>query len=241
MKAAPHDKSALSLKRWLGLTIALSALAVAGQPAASSAATYQLDYEFAIPVGALSSPEATVTLTDIGNDMRFSVVNNLSGSKFFSLYFNFNGDRFNRDPNDLSFSNVKVNGSTLSSSKYEFVFSPSESSILSSLKADGDGYFDGKFAFKTNNFLAFNETLTFDLSLGGARNLAESDFQYNSLSGGGAGAYQIAAHVKNVNPAGDSHWVGPNPNPVPVPGAALLFGTGLAWVGRLSGRTRKNA
>ncbi len=245
MQAPPRSTSARRRlpKKWLGLTVALAAALVAGQPAVSSAATYQLDYEFSIPVGALASSPATVTLTDLGNNIRFSILNNLTGSKFKSLYFNFNGDSFGKDPDDLSFSNVKVNGATLSSSKYETVLAPSESSTLSSLKADGDGYFDGKIAFKNSHFLAFGETLTFDLSLGGSRNLQESHFQHLSVPGpgGSPGPFLMAAHVQNVNPAGDSHWVGPNPNPtpVPLPAAALLFGTGLAWVGRMANRFKR--
>jgi hypothetical protein len=226
----------------LRLVVGLAALAIVGQPVGSQAATYQLDYEFAIPVGVLALPSATVTLTDLGNNLRFSVVNNLSGSKFKSLYFNFNGDSFGKDPDDLTFSNVKVNGTTLASSKYEKVLAPSETSTLSSLRADGDGYFDGKLAFKNSNFLAFGETLTFDLSLGGSHNLQESHFQHLSIPGpgGSPGPFVMAAHVQNVNSAGDSYWIGPNPNPapVPLPAAALLFGTGLAWVNRLAGRSR---
>lgn len=236
---APRHKSARGLlpKRWTGLAVGLAAVLSVGLPIGTSAATYQLDYEFSIPVGVLGSSPATVTLTDLGNNIRFSILNTLAGSKLKSFFFNFNGDSFGKDPDDLSFSNVKVNGSTLASSKYEKVLAPSETSTLGSLRADGDGYFDGKIAFKSSHFLAFGETLTFDLSLGGSHNLAESHFQHLSISGpgGSPGPFLMATHVQNVNPAGDSHWVAPNPNPapVPLPGALWLFGTGALAIVRM--------
>jgi hypothetical protein len=199
-------------------SLLLSALSVFSAPA-EAMTLYNLSYVFSPATGTVA-PMGTVTLTDLGTAVRFDIVNNAgAGSKLDSLYFNFLHGTTN--PDDLVFSNVSAATGT-----YATLLAPSTSSTLSGLKADGDGYFDGKFEYTRNSFLGNGQTLSFELSAAG-QNLAESDFHFPSLPGGGSGSYIQASHIQNLQPGGTSAWVG-TVAAVPLPGAALLFLSGLS-------------
>ena len=198
----------------------LSALSVFAAPA-EAMTVYNLNYVFSPATGTVA-PMGTVTLTDLGASVRFDIVNNAgAGSKLDSLYFNFLHGTTN--PNQLVFSNVSAATGT-----YATLLAPLTTSTLSGLKADGDGYFDGKFEYKSNNFLGNGQTLSFQLSAAG-QDLAESDFHFFSLPGGGSGSYILASHIKSLSPGNTSAWVG-TVAAVPLPGAALLFLSGLSGV-----------
>jgi hypothetical protein len=208
----------------LGLWGAL-ALCLASLPAQAAIVTYDLNYVFSPTPGPVA-PMARVTLTDVGNFVDFSVQNLAGvGTKLDSLYFNFAQGTIN--PIALSFSQVQVNGVTLAAANYTTLLAATQSTQNPGLKTDGDGYFDGKIAYTTNNFLANGSTLSFRLSSTG-NNLDTANFNLLSLPGGGAGSYTLAAHMQAL-PGGASAWVGtPVPSaPVPLPAAAVLFGTGL--------------
>ena len=213
----------------MGLCAGL-ALCLAALPAQAVVVTYDLNYVFSPTPGPVS-PMAKVTLTDVGNFVDFSVQNLAGpGTKLDSLYFNFAQGAIN--PIALSFSQVAINGTTLPSANYSTLLAATQSTTNPGLKADGDGYFDGKIAYTTNNFLANGSTLSFRLSLTG-NNLDTSNFNLLSLPGGGSGSFTMAAHIQALPGAmgytGNSAWVGtPVPAaPVPLPAAAVLFGTGL--------------
>jgi hypothetical protein len=162
----------------------------------------------------------TVTLTDLGTAVQFDIVNKAgTGSKLDSLYFNFLHGTTN--PNQLVFSNVSAAAGT-----YTTLLAPSIDATVNQLKADGDGYYDGKFQYTGNNFLGHNQALSFRLSAAG-QDLAESDFHFFSIPGGGTGTYILASHIQNLQPDGASAWVG-TVAAVPLPGAALLFLSGLS-------------
>lgn len=202
----------------LGLALG-SAMVVA--PAQATTVTYNLDYIFSPPTGTVV-PMGTVTLTDLGTHVQFDVVNQAgTGTKLDSLYFNFAHGSLN--PNQLQFSNVSAGAGT-----YSTLLAPTISSTVAGLKADGDGYFDGKFEYAGPNFLGHAQTLSFRLSATG-QDLALDDFHFFSLPGGGTGSYIMASHFQNLPPAGESAWVG-TVAAVPLPGAALLFLSGLAGV-----------
>ena len=216
------------MKTSMRVVILLGALiAGAVAPLHASAVTYPLDYIFSPPTGSVT-PLGTVTLTDLGTAVQFDVLNQAgTGTKLDSLYFNFAHGSLN--PNDLLFSNVSaVTGS------YSTLLAPSTSATINGLKADGDGYFDGKFAYSGSNFLANAQTLSFRLSAVG-QNLDVSDFNFLSLPGGGTGSYVMASHIQNMPSSGSAVWVG-TVAPVPLPAAALLFGSGLVG---LAGALRK--
>lgn len=191
---------------------------VAPAPAQAASVTYALDYIFSPATGSVA-PLGTVTLTDLGTAVKFDVQNQAGvGTKLDSLYFNFAQGAIN--PNQLAFSNV-----SLSSSTYTTLLAPTTGATVNGLKADGDGYFDGKIQFTENNFLGHNQTLSFQLSAVN-QNLGAEDFHFFSLPGGGSGSYIMASHIQNMPSTGDSLWVG-TVAPVPLPGALLLFGSGL--------------
>lgn len=189
-------------------------------PGQSEAMTvYNLDYVFSPPTGT-GAPMGTVTLTDLGAAVRFDIVNNAgAGSKLDSLYFNFLHGTTN--PDQLVFSNVSATAGT-----YTTLLAPFTTSTVAQLKADGDGHYDGKFEYTGNNFLGNGQTLSFQLSAAG-QDLAESDFHFFSIPGGGTGTYILASHIQNLQPGGTSAWVG-TIAAVPLPGAALLFLSGLS-------------
>lgn len=186
---------------------------------AEAATVYNLDYVFSPATGSVA-PMGKVTITDLGTAVRFDLVNQAgAGTKLDSLYFNF--AHGTTTPNQLAFSNVSAASGT-----YTTLLAPSTSSTLTQLKADGDGYFDGKFEYKTNNFLGNAQTLSFQLSAAG-QDLEESDFNFFSLPGGGSGSYILASHIQNLQPGSTSAWVG-TVAAVPLPGAALFFMSGLS-------------
>jgi hypothetical protein len=187
-------------------------------PGTASAVLYELDSVFSPPTG-IVSPLGSVTLSDLGHTVRFQVTNQAgAGSKLDSLYFNFNHGSLN--PNQLVFLNVSAAANT-----YQTTLAPTGSSTVNSLKADGDGYYDGKFQYSGNNFLAHGQTLSFDLGVVGY-DLSTSDFHLFSLPGGGTGTFIMASHIQNLS-GGNSLWVGTNTAVVPLPAATWLFGSGL--------------
>lgn len=201
----------------IGMFVGLIGLAAI--PGTASAVMYNLDYVFSPSTGTVS-PLGSISLTDLGNAVRFEVINQAgTGSKLDSLYFNFGRSGVN--PNQLIFSNVSAAGNT-----YQTVLDPTGDSRMNSLKADGDGYYDGKFEYTGNNFLGHGQVLSFDLAIAG-HNLDVSDFHLFSLPGGGTGTYIMASHLQNISPGGSSLWVGTTAV-VPLPAAVWLFGSGLA-------------
>lgn len=193
-------------------------IAGAVAPLHASAVTYPLNFIFSPATGTVA-PMATVTLTDLGNTVQFDLLSQAgAGSKLDSFYFNFAQGTIN--PNQLTFSNVSaVNGI------YSTMLAPLTSSTVNALKADGDGFFDGKIEYLRNNFLGHGQTLSFRLSSVG-QNLGVQDFNFFSLPGGGSGSYIMASHIQSLPQGGSSAWVG-TVAAVPLPAAALLFGSGL--------------
>mgnify|MGYP001572206432 CR=1 FL=1 len=192
------------------------ALWLAASPAHAATVTYALDYIFSPATGSVT-PLGTVTLTDLDNAVQFDVLNQAgTGTKLDSLYFNFTHGSL--IPNQLLFSSVSAASGT-----YSTLLASSIGATDNSLKADGDGYFSGKLAYSTNNFLGQGQTLSFRVSAAG-QTLSVADFHFFSLPGGGAGSYIMASHVQNMPLTGSSVWVG---TVVPIPAAAVLFGSGL--------------
>src|SRR5262249_14543589 len=138
----------------------------------------------------------TVTLTDLGNTVRFDVVNQAgAGSKLDSLFFNFAKGTFN--PNQLEFSNISAAVGTFNTQ-----LAMTQDSTEAGLKPDGDGFFDGKIEYTTGNFLANGQTLSFELGLAG-QDLDPSNFNFLSIPGPGAGnpgPFTLASHIQAIPP-----------------------------------------
>jgi len=189
-------------------------IAGAVAPLHASAVTYPLNFIFSPATGTVA-PMATVTLIDLGNAVQFNLLSQAgAGSKLGSFYFNFAQGTIN--PNQLTFSNVSASNGT-----YSTTLAPLTSSTVNALKADGDGFFDGKIEYLRNNFLGHGQTLSFRLSSVG-QNLGIEDFNLFSLPGGGSGSYIMASHIQSLPQGGSSAWVG-TVAAVLLPAAALLL------------------
>lgn len=184
--------------------------------------SYPLDQMFH-PIPIEVPTLAVVSLTDLGNNIRVDVTN-LAQGNLNSLYFNFNGDPYNKDPRNLRFSNVRLDGSLLPIFAYRTNLAPTENARLGNLVPPGDGFFDGRLVL--NRFLASvgtGETLSFDLGINGV-NLSIADFQLPSLPAGPNPGFVFASQIFGFQ--GGSVWVGAL-TPVPLPASFLLFGSSL--------------
>ncbi len=132
-------------------------------------------------------------------------------------------------------------------------------------QADGDGKFDIKFDFPSQGFTK-DKTSVYDIAYSGTGTMDELSFNFESVDGGGEGAYKSAAHVQAIDTPGSddddeqSGWIGggnglfgddddddifevPEPSTLPL----ILLGGGLCGlmglVGyvklKLSGRRKK--
>lgn len=207
------------MSRSLITALGLLVLVEAVTPIQAIAVTYPLDFIFSPSTGTVP-PIGNVVMTDLGATVRFDVTNQAgAGSKLDSLYFNFAQGSLN--PSQLMFSNVSAAAGT-----YQTLLAATGGTTNNNLKADGDGYYDGKIQYTTNNFLGNSQTLSFELGIVN-ESLNVGDFQLHSIPGGGTGTYVMASHIQSLPNGGGSVWVGAL-TPVPVPAAMWLFGSGLA-------------
>lgn len=214
----------------MGLCAGL-ALCLAALPA--QAATVDLNYVFSsntTPGVGLTSTQVGVNVLDLGNAVQFDITNLAgAGTRLSNFYFNFEHGSVN--PNQLIFSNISATDNA--SPNYTTVLAATTSTFDNSLKADGDGYYDGKFSYlgNSNLHLTNGARLSFLLSAVG-QDLAVEDFTtiFSMPSPGPTttGEYVMAGQILGAT-SGKSFWVGSNtaPAPVPLPAAALLFGSGL--------------
>jgi hypothetical protein len=148
----------------------------------------------------------------------------LVGTEFITeLDFNLNT---NLNPNSLSFANLGSSG--------DFVL-PAISTGVDFEKADGDGYYDVKFAFSTVAGQRFSVGDYVSYQISGIPGLTTSDFAFLSKPSNSSvvGPYYAAAHIQSIG-GGNSGWVSPmGLMVVPEPAAgSLLAAAGFAFAGR---------
>lgn len=157
----------------------------------------------------------TITITQSGaNSVEFNIVNNTDGD-IDDIYFN----------NALG---TGLNWGTASGcAQCSAVLFDSNA-----FKADGDGFYDLQVMFPSSGGahgatrFAPGETVVFTVS---ATGITPESFLALSSPGGGAGPFQVAAHVISIDSqAGQSGWI--SDQPVPEPTTLLLLGTGIFGV-----------
>lgn len=165
------------------------------------------------PAFSSNSPAGSITITitqNTASSVQISIVNNTDG-----------------DIDDLYFNNILAgpswgtpNGCTQCSA---VLFGSN------AFKADGDGFYDLQLMFPTSggshgpDRFAPGDTVVFTVS---ATGITPESFLAFSSPGGGAGPFQVAAHVISIDSqGGQSGWI--SDKPVPEPATLLLLGSGL--------------
>ena len=207
---------------------AIAAFGLFSLQASAATVSFGLNVEFS----GGSSPSGptdwmTLTFEDVAADtVRLTIDNGgLTSPEFVSdVYFNVDNGI---DATSLTFDYV-------SGEAYWKLHDDNPSESTAQLKADGDGFFDVRFEFKTSNNQRFEAgaTSVYDISGTG---LDALDFLFLSEPGGGNGSYYAAAHVQGIGPSDGSGWIGA---PVPVPAAVWLFGSGLLGLVGIARRKR---
>jgi hypothetical protein len=212
--------------------LASAAIAISGH---ASAATYSYVFseEFSgadEPGGA--TPWATLSFADVagGVSMSLSLASTMESTAFAGAgYFNFGGTAAQLTALTFSYGS----GQAL----------PTIGKAFDSFKADGDGWFDIRFLFPTDQgddrFLA-GESLTYMISGGG---VTADLFNYTSAPGGGNGTWHSALHMQGLGQdAEGSGWIGATPTtPVPEPETYAMLLAGLALMGFVARRRRERS
>ncbi len=166
-------------------------------------------------------PLVSVTLTDLGNDIKFDVT--LTDGDLQWLYIN--ADLIETEIVALSLTGTDLVAQSFGEDDF---------------KADGDGYFDILADFGDGGSKLQSTSFTISHT---SLNLSIDDFVDFTLAtmsvGGPKGPFTMVAHVQQLGlDDNDSDWVGGGGGPVPEPATMGLLGLGLLGLGARHRRKR---
>lgn len=196
----------------------MSGLLLAATAGQASALTFYLDQAIGGGPPITSAPSyGTITLTQVDKGVQIDVNLTNSTAKLLEFALNYNEDKFsNADIFSLT------NGVSVAVGE-------------NSIKQDGyQGRLDIAMPDNTNlNSNSFSAVLTDSNKL-----LTPEDFNFTDT----LNLLYATAHLGNINPAGDSIWVGSDGQlpAVPEPGTMMLVGAGFLGLA-VYGKRRKNA
>jgi hypothetical protein len=196
----------------------------------AKAITFNLNHEFsgATPPSG-TPPWVTITITDNGAGIASLTIANsgLVGTEFNSITLVNIADAYRGTLTIVQSGSVGSFGSATISQQ-----TGAQDSSANPFKADGDGFFDVAFAFKTDSGSTFGagESVTYTIT-SSVLGLSALSFDLTSYTGGGNGVWHAAAHVQGISPSG-SGWIGDKPTGDVVPdGGSTIALLGLALVG----------
>ena len=145
---------------------------------------------------------------------------------------------FNLDPalnaNDLVFSVGTQVGGALNEGA--IVVSTDNTDANAAFQANGDGFFDIRFDFATNNGpnikFGLGDAVSFDITLAG---LTANSFNVFSFQDGGQGSFLTASQVLGIGTNDESGWIGA----VPEPTSGMLLLVGCFAGGLFAGRRKR--
>ena len=222
------------MKSKLSRFLLAAIFAITGHAAYAATYSYEFLTEFSggTPPDA-TAPWATLSFTDvIGGvelDLHLSGLTSPENAKFF-------GFNFGPNPGNAALQ-TRLSGLTFTNTGGQAASSIS-APTLNAYKADGDGFFDILFNYPTSgDYFGAGEHSIYKIT---GSSVTASDFNYQSLTGGGNGIWYSALHVQQTGTSnGGSGWIGATvAAPVPEPEIYAMLAAGLGLMGFVARRRK---